>query len=127
MFSKRRGVLSRSNRIRWVARGVGMSIGALWLFIAVCEAAFETPSWTFEAQMMAGLIAGCLVSIVLAWWREGLGGMLLVICSIAHSTFAFFSAGHNKALAVVISGGPFLVIGILFLISWRSATRSRTE
>lgn len=46
---------------------------------------------------------------------------------IAHSTFAFFAAGHNKALAVVISGGPFLLAGILFLVFWRSAARSRAE
>lgn len=127
MLTKRGCEPSRSNRIRWVARGVGTSIGALWLFIAVSEAAFETPSWTFEAQMMTGLIAGCLVGVLIAWWREDLGGTLLVICSVAHSTFAFFAAGNNKALAMLISGGPFLLVGILFLVSWRSAARLSAE
>ena len=57
----------------------------------------------------------------IAWWREWIGGVVLVICAIAHSTFACFAAGHNHAFAMLISGGPYLLTGILFLWSWRKS------
>ena len=71
--------------------------------------------------IMAGLIITSVLGVLIAWWREGIGGTILVICAVAHSTFAYIVAGHNKGLAMLISGGPFLLIGILFLASgWRS-------
>ena len=58
---------------------------------------------------------------------QGRDGIFLVISGIAHSTFAFFAAGHNKLLAALVSGGPFLPVVILFLVSWRSTARSEAE
>jgi hypothetical protein len=58
------------------------------------------------------------LSVLIAWWRDGLGGTLVVVCAIAHSTFAAIASGHHHGLAVLISGGPFLLVGILFLASW---------
>lgn len=74
---------------------------------------FEPPAWTFEDRMMAGLITGSLLSLLIAWRHEAIGGMLLLVCGVAHSTFACFAAGRNIALAMAISGGPFLVLGVL--------------
>ncbi len=90
-----------------------MGIGAAFI---------ESPAWTFEDKIMAGLITGSLLSMLVAWFREGVGGMLLLVCGVAHSTFAYFAAGRNIALAMAISGGPFLVLGILFLLARRRST-----
>ena len=71
--------------------------------------------------IMAGLIITLVLGVLIAWWREGIGGTILVICAVAHSTFAYVVTGHNKGLAMLVSGGPFLLIVILFLASgWRS-------
>jgi len=43
---------------------------------------------------------------------------MMLAVAVAHSTFAYFSAGHNKGLAMLISGGPFLIVGLLFVGSW---------
>ena len=87
--------------------------------MGIGHAVFDPVSWTFEGLMITGLTATALLGILIAWWREGLGGAVLVTVAVAHSTFAYFAAGRNKPLAMLISGGPFLVTGILFLVSWR--------
>jgi MYXO-CTERM domain-containing protein len=57
--------------------------------------------------------------VLTAWWRERIGGIVLLVIALAHGTFALISSGHNRGFAVLISGGPFLLIGLLFLASWR--------
>ena len=105
------------SRMSWVARSVGTFIGGLWLIIIVGEVVAEPLPSTFESRMMAGLIVGCIIITVLAWWREALGGILLVVCAIALSTFAYLAAGNNRLMACLVSGGPFLLSGILFLMA----------
>jgi len=101
----------------WVTRGVGTFIGGLWMIIIVGEVVAGPLPGTFESRMMAGLIVGCIISTALAWWREALGGILLVVCAIAVSTFAYLAAGNGRLMASLVSGGPFLLSGILFLIA----------
>jgi hypothetical protein len=70
------------------------------------------------------LIVTSILGVLVAWFREGLGGAILLTVGVAHSTFALFAAGHNRGLAMLISGGPFLLIGVLFLASWWRAGRT---
>lgn len=73
--------------------------------------------------MLAGLIVASALGVLIAWWQEGIGGTIIVICAIAHSTFATIASGHNKGFAMLITGGPLLVAGILFLASWWRSER----
>ena len=108
-----------ARRIRWTARGLSIFVASVWVVMGIVPTFFEPPAWTFEDRMMAGLTTACLVSILIAWFREGVGGVLLILCGVAHSTFAYFAAGHNIPLAMAISGGPFVVLGVLFLLARR--------
>ncbi|RMG45280.1 MAG: hypothetical protein D6723_18550 [Acidobacteria bacterium] len=56
--------------------------------------------------------------MLIAWWKEGLGGLLLFACGIAGSMFAGMAAGRNKAMAMLVTGGPFVVAGFFFIGSW---------
>ncbi|MBE9472911.1 MAG: hypothetical protein IMY75_12490 [Chloroflexi bacterium] len=110
--------------MRWIARGIGSLVVAFWLFMGIAYDIVESRPWTLEDMIMAGLITTSALGVLIAWWREGIGGIILVICAAAHSTFAYIVAGHNKGLAMLISGGPFLLIGSLFLaVWWRSRHR----
>jgi len=111
--------------IHWAARGIGSLVAALWLFVGVVSAMYETGPRSWEDTVMAGLMITSVLGVLIAWWREGIGGTIVVICGVAHSTFAYVVAGHNRLLAVLVSGGPFLLIGILFLTSWWRTTRRR--
>ncbi len=64
-----------------------------------------------------------MLGVLIAWRRERIGGTVMVIGAIALGTFAYVTAGHNKVFAVLVSGVPFLVPGILFLASWRRSRR----
>lgn len=65
--------------IRWTARGISLFVAAVWVVMGIVPTFFESPAWTFEDRMMAGLTTACLVSILIAWFREGVGGALLIL------------------------------------------------
>ena len=82
---------------RWIARGLGTLAGAWWL--------------------LAVLVIANVAGVALAWWRERLGGAILALAGAALCLFAYVTAGHNKGFAVLVSGAPFTVSGVLFLVS----------
>jgi hypothetical protein len=43
---------------------------------------------------------------------------------LAFMVFSYLVAGHNKFFAALVSGFPFLVAGILFMISWKILSKS---
>jgi len=110
--------------LRWIARAVGTSASALFLFVAVVSAFFDPEPWTLEGAVLAGLVLVAAVGVALAWWREGTGGTVVTAAGIALSIFAYVSAGHNKWFAVLVAGGPFLASGALFLACWWRAAAS---
>ncbi len=58
---------------------------------------------------------GVMIGLVLAWWREGLGGTISVLCLIAFYIWDFVRSGY-------LPGGPFFLLvtapGVLFLACW---------
>jgi hypothetical protein len=72
---------------------------------------------------MAILVLGTTIGILVAWKIERIGGLITLLFGIAHSIFALFASGHNHVLAMLISGGPFIVVGILFLATSARSTR----
>ena len=89
--------------MRWIARGIGSLVVAFWLFMGITYDIVESRPWTLEDMMMAGLITTSALGVLIAWWREGIGGIILVICAAAHSTFAYVVAGHNKVFAYLLN------------------------
>ena len=114
----------RSTRwMRWIACGTGSFIAASWWFVGIADALYEPEPWTLESAIMAGFVITSGLGVLIAWRREGIGGAILVIYAVMFSTVAYFSAGRNKGLAMLVSGGPFLLVGILFLATWRRSRR----
>jgi hypothetical protein len=112
-----------TRRIRRTARGIGAFVAAYCLVMGIGYGIAEPEPLALENVIMAVLISASVLGIFIGWRRERASGTLLVICAVAHSTFAFFAAGHSRGFAMLISGGPFLLIGALFLLAWR---RSRS-
>ena len=104
--------------LRWIVRGLGTLVAGFWVFIGILEAIAGPDPWTAESTVWAVLIIIAAVAVAVAWWREGLGGFLILPVGIAHGAFAFFAAEHNTLLAVAITGIPFLLVGFLSLGSW---------
>lgn len=114
----RRAIVPGTSWIGWIARGLGALFAGFWLFIGVLQAFFGSDPWTVESTILATLMVASVLAVAAAWWREGVGGTLLILVGAAHCIFAYVAAGHNKLFAVLISGVPFLLVGILFLASW---------
>jgi hypothetical protein len=101
-------------------------IAGFWVFTGVAQAIIESGPPALEDMIMAGLINTTAIGVVVAWYRVKIGGIILVLAAIAHTTFAFIAAGRNILLALVISGGPFFIIGILFLLSHWKREKTKT-
>lgn len=103
--------------LRIIARIIGTAAAVWWFFSLLLSSITEsgTPI-NLEAVMMGTLVSGNIAGVILAWFREREGGIVLGCFSSALSIFAYFSAGRNNLFAVLISGTPFLVVSIMFLI-----------
>lgn len=111
--------------LRWVARSVATAVAAFWLLVGVASGLTGPDPWTAESTVMAALIVASAAAVAVAWRREGVGGAAVLGCGAAHSTFAYLSSGHHRGLAILISGGPFLLGGALFLAAWRRSRAAR--
>jgi len=108
--------------MRWIARVLGSSAGAYWSLALIGQAAFgDERGISLEGAMLIALVAVTVLGVLLAWWREGLGGAVAVVGALALGAFAYISAGRNKALIALVVGMPFLISGGLFLASWRGS------
>ena len=101
-----------------MAAGFWLFVGLIHVIAAVTAVAEREP-WTWESTVLAGLIVASALGALIAWWREGIGGWILVVGGLALGIFAYYTAGHNKGFAVAVAGGPFLVAGILTLAARR--------
>ena len=116
--------------MRWLARGLGSLVGALWVLTGIAEVVWPHTPPSPEASLQGAILGAVGITTVLgvlvAWRWERSGGTIVVIGAIGLSTFAYVTAGRNKAWAMLFTGGPFLVAGILLLTSWWRSTRSRS-
>jgi len=108
-------------RLRDVARTLGSMISVLWLLAGVGYATLDP--WTWESELVIVFLFFLALSVGIAWWKAKVGGIMLIVLSVAFSTFACIEAIHNHVLAVFLSGGPFLMVGILFLVTWQRANK----
>ncbi len=105
--------------MRWIARVIGWLATGYWLLIGILVIAMdEVGTWTWESTLITGFTLLGALAMLVAWWREGVGGLIAVVCGLGFSTFAFVTAGRNNLLAALVTGAPFLVAGALFLVCW---------
>jgi hypothetical protein len=69
------------------------------------------------------VLAMATVSVVIAWRWELIGGAMAVLDAIALSALVYFGSGRALYSTILMISLPFLVAGVLFLVSWwRSKT-----
>ena len=122
-----------AKRIRWAARIITLVITVLFLWFLIGETimSIQEEGFKFYAESLfivvptAIAVSGCIVS----WWRERVGGSLLILASIAFGIFPSVSAEQHQVpwsmldalLNWLMLGSEFLIVGILFLMSsWLS-------
>jgi hypothetical protein len=76
-----------------------------------------------ESLFVAVLLAIALAGYIISWWRELVGGSLLILVSIVFGIFPTIGAQLSWSMSEALGDwliliSPFLVAGVLFLISW---------
>ena len=105
--------------LRWIARV--WSIASIALVSALVVGEGRNPSGWNELLGLVLFPFGICLGMVVAWWREGVGGGITVGCLL------LFYALHVATAGALPAGSAWLVIaapGFLFLLAWRlSRTR----
>ena len=111
-----------SEHLRDTARTIGPLVAVVWLVSGIGYAVLDP--WTLTSALAVVFLCCLALSTGIAWWKEGIGGIMLVVFSVVFSIFACIAASHNRALALLLSGGPFLLVGVLFIAASQRAKRT---
>ena len=112
--------------ITWAARVIGAIGAVMWaipLVAGVVTGDSSEDGELLESLGVAVLAIANIGAVVLAFRRQRQGGMLLLATGGLFSIFGIATAGRNHWLAALVSGGPFILSGALFITA--AAARSR--
>ena len=124
MINKKKRSL-KTTKTGWAARIIGSLAGFFWMFSIVSSSIVEFGApILWEGYFIGSAVAILSAGVILSWFKEKAGGILLLVASLAFMIFSYLVAGHNKIFAALVSGFPFLVAGILFLVSWKISSKS---
>ena len=113
-----------AKRMRWTGRVIGLFTAGFFLAFLIGEAISEVLAEDWEATIgVEGILLGILVAIALAgciisWWRQRLGGILLILASIGLGIHIGIIAQRNHFLVWLMLGFPYLIAGGLLLYAW---------
>ena len=101
---------------RWLARGTGSFFAIAYIYLGVTTGP-TSPSLA-EIAVVLSLVLGVLI----AWWREGLGGLILVLAAVVLFLIMGFVVAaeypDQRPTLLQVFVVPYLVPGSLFLICW---------
>jgi hypothetical protein len=120
---------SHVNGIRWFARILGSLVLLIVLSIAIGEAFFMEPPPGATGKLtnrdipLMGALVIMLVGIVVAWFREGIGGLLMIGGFIPFLVEELKSERGFNAWFFII----FPIIGLLHLFCWWQSRRFKSK
>lgn len=100
--------------LRWVTRILGMLTVLLFAVFFIGEADFSQPInlTTGEIFLMLCIPVALIAGIIIAWKKEILGGIIIVISVFAFNIISMILEGFTFELEM----GLFLFIGLLYII-----------
>jgi len=123
-----------AKRMRRVARIVGLVIVVLGLLFGTSEAGthiteiegFKVIVFYLQSFLMGSSAIIALVGCIISWWRVLPAGILLILAGVALPVIARLPASfrtpttphETPIIMALLAGSPFLVAGVLFLLSW---------
>ena len=108
--------------IRWVARILGTVLTVYLVFSNVANLIMDFKTWDFIAYIFFAFIIIFAIGVIIAWFKEKIGGIILIAGAVAGSIFSIIAGLNNPDFDImdfiILAGLPFLIIGILFLVYW---------
>ena len=117
--------------IRNVARGISSVVAGFILLFAVGQWIQElsagrlTQEWRLSTTGMAVYCLLIAVGSVIGWWRENIGGTILIISGLGMLLAIFIFLAPQDYWMSLIFSLPFLLSGILYLIYWKRSKPSK--
>jgi hypothetical protein len=109
---------------RWLARGISTIAAGIWLLIMLdilaCDVLVGFVCLNWEMALLVGMATLSLLTLILAWRQEGLGGFVMILWGIVFSAIAYVTSRPQQFYSMLVSGVPFLIAGLLFMVSWWS-------
>ena len=115
--------ISKSTRvIRWIARILGTVLAVYLVFTTVANLIMDYKAWDFIAYIYFAFFIILAIGVIIAWFKEKIGGIILVAGAVAGSIFSIIVGLNNPDFDlldfIILAGLPFVIVGILFLVYW---------
>lgn len=68
--------------------------------------------------LLSALLLTAVMGLILAWWREGLGGFIAASSAVGVGIAAFLTPQQNRLFTAFAYSSPFLITGFLYLCCW---------
>jgi hypothetical protein len=111
--------------IRWTARIIGalLALFCLMFFIGYSmEGSGNSKSGLEPYNYFVFAFWGIgLAALILAWWKEGLGGIISLISFIIFNILAALSPVKGAGYSIILL--IFLIPSVLFIYSWKQAMK----
>ena len=106
--------------MRWTARILSIASISLLLMFAVGERLSFAHFNAIELLQFLFFPVGICAGMIIAWWKEGLGGVVSVVSLLVFYTINFAAKGSfPRGWAFLAFSAP----AVLFIISWIDARR----
>jgi hypothetical protein len=106
--------------LRWIARIWSILVIAVLLIMFLGEGISLSEITPGDWLILLFFPFGILVGMILAWWKEGLGGLIILIGLLGFIIFG--NLAPDAYLPSLIFAGP----GFLFLLTWFLSRRTKT-
>lgn len=108
--------------ILWIARIFGTFLAVYLVFTTVANLIIDYTSWDFIPYVYFAFFIILSIGVIVAWFREKIGGIILIAGAVAGSIFSVIVGLHKPDFDlldfIILAGLPFLIVGILFLVYW---------
>lgn len=117
-----KNIKKNTSVICWIARILGTVLAVYLVFTTVAGLIMNFGNLDLIVYGSTAFIIIFVVGVIVAWFKEKIGGIILVTSAVAVSIFSIIAGLNNPNFdlmdLIILVGLPFLIIGILFLVSW---------
>jgi hypothetical protein len=108
--------------LRWLARAIGTLAATFWLLILLdilaCDVLVGFVCINWEIALLFGMVVFSLLSVILAWRREGTGGLMTILWGLVFASISYVTSRPHHIYSMLVTGVPFILAGCLLLASW---------